>query len=275
MPINFSNQQKEHFHTEGYLIIENFISDKTVDEIRDLVIEMANYEKREGKSYFYPFDKSGLTQRVWNLTNKSQQFRELLEIEELSEIMNFIFHRPTKHQLFHLSSFQANILHSGAERQKLHVDTPFPEPLPPWPAKANSIWLLDDFTEQNGATEVVPRSHVNTNKPKKEDDKFIECKKVIAPKGSVLFTHGNLWHRAGANLSLEPRIGLLCSFAASYMKEIASEEDQSMVISQEVKANASQRLSAILGLGHGIKEGALTSHDEKTQAFNLNHNPSI
>ena len=275
MPINFSNQQKQHFQAEGYLIIENFISDKTVDEIRDLVIEMANYEKREGESYFYPFDKSGLTQRVWNLTNKSQQFRELLEIQELSEIMNFIFHRPTKHQLFHLSSFQANILHSGAERQKLHVDTPFPEPLPPWPAKANSIWLLDDFTEQNGATEVVPRSHVNTNKPTKEDDKFIECKKVIAPKGSVLFTHGNLWHRAGANLSLEPRIGLLCSFAASYMKEIASEEDQSMVISQEVKANASQRLSEILGLGHGIKEGALTSHDEKTQAFNLNHNPSI
>ena len=50
------------------------------------------------------------------------------------------------------------------------------------------------------------------------------------------------------------------------MREIASEEDQSIVISQEVKANASQRLSAILGLGHGIKEGALTSHDEKTSA---------
>ena len=63
----------------------------------------------------------------------------------------------------------------------------------------------------------------------------------------MLFTHGNLWHRAGANLSSKPRVGLLCSFAASYMKEIASEEDQSIVISQEVKANASQRLSAILG----------------------------
>ena len=275
MPINFSNQQKEHFQAEGYLIIENFISDKTVDEIRDLVIEMANYEKREGESYFYPFDKSGLTQRVWNLTNKRQQFRELLEIEELSEIMNFIFRRPTNHQLFHLSSFQANILHPGAERQKLHVDTPFPEPLPPWPAKANSIWLLDDFTKQNGATEIVPHSHVNTNKPKKEDDKLIKCIKAVAPRGSVLFTHGNLWHRAGANLSSNPRVGLLCSFAASYMKEIASEEDQSIVISEEVKANASQRLSAILGLGHGIKEGALTSHDEKTQAFNFNHNPSV
>ena len=38
-----------------------------------------------------------------------------------------------------------------------------------------------------------------------------------------------------ANLSDKPRIGLLGSFAASYMKEIASEEDQSLVVSQEVK----------------------------------------
>ena len=275
MPINFSDQQKEQFEAEGYLIIENFISYKAVDEIRDLVIEMADHEKGEGESYIYPFDKSGQTQRVWNLTNKNIRFRNLLEIEELSDIMNFIFRRPTNHQLFHLSSFQANILHPGAERQKLHVDTPFPEPLPPWPAKANSIWLLDDFTEQNGATEVVPRSHVNKSKPTKEDDEFIECKKVTAPRGSVLFTHGNLWHRAGANLSSKPRIGLLGSFAASYMKEIASEEDQSLVISQEVKANASQRLSAILGLGHGIKEGAQISHDERTSTLNFNHNPSI
>ena len=275
MPIIFSDQQKALFESEGYLIIENFISDESVDEIRELVMEMADYEKREGKNYIYPFDKTGCTQRVWNLTNKSSRFRDLLEIDELSEVMNFIFQRPTTHQLFHLSSFQANILHPGAERQKLHVDTPFPEPLPPWPAKANSIWLLDDFTEQNGATEIVPGSHANTCKPSKEDDKFIECKKAIAPRGSVLFTHGNLWHRAGANLSSKPRIGLLGSFAASYMKEIASEEDQSIVISQEVKANASQRLSAILGLGHGIKEGALTSHDEKTSASNFNYNPSI
>ena len=54
--------------------------------------------------------------------------------------------------------------------------------------------------------------------------------------GSVLFTHGNLWHRAGTDNSEAPRIGLLCSFAASYMKEIASEEDQSLIISKKSKS---------------------------------------
>ena len=41
------------------------------------------------------------------------------------------------------------------------------------------------------------------------------------------------------------------------MKEIASEEDQSLIISEEIKEHASDRLKAILGVGHGIKDGAL------------------
>ena len=273
--IMFSEQQKEKFEANGYLVIENFTTDIVASELRKLVVEMARFEEKSGEGYYYPFDKSGLTQRVWNLTNKSKKFRDLLELDELSEIMNYVFRRPTSHQLFHLSSFQANILHPGAERQKLHVDTPFPEPLPPWPAKANSIWLLDDFTNDNGATEVVPGSHKKSTKPTSEDDRSIKYIKVIAPRGSVLFTHGNLWHRAGRNQSSKPRIGLLCSFAASYMKEIASEEDQTLVISQEVKSNASKRLSAILGLGHGIKDGALLSHEKNLSPIDHSNNPSI
>ena len=271
----FSERQKEELDTNGYLVIEDFITDFFAQELRTLVVEMASFEEKSGESYYYPFDKSGLTQRVWNLTNKNARFRDLLELDELSEIMNYIFRRPTSHQLFHLSSFQANILHPGAARQKLHVDTPFPEPLPPWPAKANSIWLLDDFTDENGATEVVPGSHKKSTKPTPEDDKKIRYIKVIAPRGSVLLTHGNLWHRAGQNHSSKSRIGLLCSFAASYMKEIASEEDQSIVISEEVKSNASKQLSAILGLGHGIKEGALLRHDENHSPIDHSNNPGV
>jgi len=269
MMADVSSETKEHFETKGYTIWEGFISNSHACELRELVLDMAKFEQDSGDGYFYPFDREGLTQRVWNLTNKSMRFRELLEIEALSEMMDYIFQRPTHHQLFYLSSFQANILYPGAKSQKLHIDTPFPEPVPPWPAKANSIWLLDDFTEQNGATEVAPGSHRLDFKPTKEDDANREVIKVIAPMGSVLFTHGNLWHRAGANNSDAPRIGLLCSFAASYMKEIASEEDQSLIISDEIKDNASARLKAILGVGHGIKDGAFVNHELRGGSTNI------
>ena len=118
--------------------------------------------------------------------------------------------------------------------------------MPPWPAKANSIWLLDDFTEENGATEVVGGSHKLDYKPTKDDDANIEVAKATAvPMGSVLFTHEISGIERALNNSEAPRIGLLCSFAASYMKEIAFEEDQSLIISEEIKEHASDRLKAI------------------------------
>ena len=256
-----SSEMKLDFNELGYCTEDNVLSSGRTEALRSLVLDMALYEKKKGNPYIYSFDPSGNTQRVWNLTNKSSEFRKLLEEDVLYDMMEFIFDRPTSHQLFHLSSFQANVIHPGAPRQKLHMDTPFPEPVPPWPAKANSIWMLDDFTELNGATEVVARSHKLDYKPTPEDDKTSSYKKVIGPKGSVIFTHGNLWHRAGANKSDSPRVGLLCSFAASYIKEIGSEEDQSLVINEEVKAQSFERLKKILGIGHGLKDGAFIVHE--------------
>jgi len=256
-----SKSIQKAFTDDGMFIWDGFISQEKALSLRELTLDMADYEKRKGSAYEYPFDPSGLTQRVWNLTNKSSEFRGLLDMDELNDMMNFIFDRPTSHQLFHLSSFQANILHPGAPRQKLHIDTPFPEPIPPWPAKANSIWMLDDFTKENGATEFIRGTHTLDTKPTKMDDEDRSVEFAIGDRGSVLFTHGNLWHRAGANSSSAARVGLLCSFAASYMKEIASEEDQSLIINDHVIDSMSARVRSIIGVGHGLKDGSLLRHD--------------
>lgn len=257
-----SNDLKEKFNKDGFVIIENLISSEQANILKTKVIELAKFEKEQKDQYIYKFDESGKTQRVWNLINKSKVFSDLLEINLINEFMEFIFDRPTKHQKYHLSSFQANIISPGSNRQKLHVDTPCPEPLPAWPIKANSIWFLDDFTVENGATEYIPGSHKSIIKPSEEDD--INCKviKAVAPAGSVLITHGALWHRAGANKSNKDRIGLLCSFAASYALEIAFEENQSKIISEKVLEELPENVKKILGVGHGIKDGALIKHPD-------------
>lgn len=61
---------------------------------------------------------------------------------------------------------------------------------------------------------------------------FIKC---LGKPGSVLIIHGALWHRAGANKSKVNRVGLLGSFAASYAREIANEENQSRIIDKFTK----------------------------------------
>ena len=77
-----------------------------------------------------------------------------------------------------------------------------------------------------------------------------------------MITHGALWHRAGANKSDKNRIGLLCSFAASYALEIAHEEDHSLVLSKETLAKCSDKVKQIVGVGHGLKDGAFINHEE-------------
>ena len=253
---------KKAFDKDGCVIIENLISKDQVNIIRKRVIELAEREKNSREAYIYAFDKSGKTQRVWNLTNKGEIFRDILEIKVIDDFMNYIFDRETQHQKYLLSSYQANVLQPGSIRQKLHIDTPVPEPLPEWAMKANTIWFLDDFTELNGATEYIPGTHKLRYKPKSKDDENAKVIKACGPAGSVLISHGALWHRAGANNSDKPRVALLCSMAASYALEIAHEEDQSLIVSQKVINGLSEKVKRIIGVGHGIKVGALIQHQD-------------
>ena len=67
------------------------ISSGQVYELRDLVFSLAASEKKFGESHFYEFDKSGNTQRVWNLFNKHVKFREFLETSIVDNFMDYIF----------------------------------------------------------------------------------------------------------------------------------------------------------------------------------------
>ena len=205
MKNQFNNKNKIFFKKNGYVILDNILSKKKIFEIKDKIYQIYANEKKSKILYNYTFDKSQRTKRIWNLVNKSKIFRNLIQNKVVNNYMEWIFDRKTNHQKYFLSSFQANILQDGAIAQKLHVDTPVPEPLPSWPLKANSIWMLDDFTEENGATEVLPGSHKLRFKPKKKDNKNKKIIKCVGNAGSVIITHGALWHRAGSNNSSNNR----------------------------------------------------------------------
>jgi ectoine hydroxylase-related dioxygenase (phytanoyl-CoA dioxygenase family) len=240
------------FQRDGYAVVEGVLSAAEVEETRAIVTALAHAERASGKAHVY----GERVQRVWNLLDKHPRFQELIVAPYILSWMNALFARPTPHQLYFLSSFQSNILEPGAPAQKLHIDTPVPEPLPPWIIKANTIWLLDDFTESNGSTEVIDGSHLRPRKPR-PDDPTDEAgiHKVLAPAGSVVFTHGALWHRSGMNRSTRDRIVLLGSFAASYAREIASEEDIVRCLGPDSLARASEQLKTVIGYHHGKKPG--------------------
>jgi hypothetical protein len=254
MTLTLGENHKKDFDRDGFVLLEGVLDPPLVGRVRSAVVELAKWEADCGVGHFY--SATGKSQRVWNLINKGQIFRELIVLPVILDFMEWIFRRDTIHQKYLLSSFQANILLAGEGRQKVHIDTPVPEPLPPWPIKANTIWLLDEFTAQNGATEVLPGSHTLSHKPSASDQTRGDLTTVVAPAGSILVTHGALWHRSGENTTDRERIALLGSFAASYAREIANEEDYGKVLDPAVVAGLSPALRAILAPDHGIKPGA-------------------
>lgn len=252
MPLDESQKQK--FLADGYLLLEGVISKERCNLLRELIEKLAAQERENGEACTY----GPQLQRVWNLISKHEEFQEIVCENKILEVMEWIFDRDTSHQKYFLSSFQANILGVGAAEQVLHIDTPVPDPVPIWPIKANSIWCIDEFTNSNGATIVIPGSHKFQRRPNKDHDQKAPGQiQITAPKGSVLITHGALWHRSGKNASDGSRVALLGSFAASYAREIANEEDYLRVVPVPKLDSMPTKLKTLLGVGHGVRPGAM------------------
>jgi len=262
-------EERKYWDKNGYIILKDILTNEECNLIKKIIIELAEWERNKGSAHIYDHDPSytagytpesqqtGNLQRVWNLINKHEIFRKIIQHPLILEIMNELFDRDTSHHKFTLNSFQANIIGSGGAEQKLHVDTPIPEPFPSWIMQANTIWLIDDFTKDNGATWCLPGSHKFGIKPSEKDQSRKDLIQMEGKKGSVIITHGFLWHKSGKNKTQNSRIGLLGAFAASYFRDISNEEEYLVVVDNDILESASETLKKLIGVGHGVHKGAL------------------
>ncbi len=108
----------------------------------------------------------------------------------------------------------------------------------------NSMWALTDFTEENGATRVVPGSHMSPERP--DYGKTYETIAAEMPKGSLLIWNGSLWHGGGANNSSERRVGIAMNYCAGFLRQ---QENQQLGIPGDVAATFSDRLLQLAGFG--------------------------
>lgn len=105
----------------------------------------------------------------------------------------------------------------GYGQQGLHADWTARTKGEPFRA-VTTIWLLDDFTPENGATRLVPGTHFLSAGPSKSfadpSSRHPEQKIIVADAGSVLVFNGHLWHSGTANRSDKSRRVLQCAFVA-------------------------------------------------------------
>ncbi|MEN2423116.1 phytanoyl-CoA dioxygenase family protein [Streptomyces rimosus] len=112
---------------------------------------------------------------------------------------------------------------------------------------ANATWVLTDYTRENGALAVVPRSHVEGRQPNSAlNEGAKEAIPVEVPAGSLVFWNGNLWHGAYPRTNPGLRLALPIYCARAHMQP---QEDYRANVTSETLANNPERLAVLLGLG--------------------------
>jgi ectoine hydroxylase-related dioxygenase (phytanoyl-CoA dioxygenase family) len=130
----------------------------------------------------------------------------------------------------------------GEQAQILHYDDAiYPVRRPHAEIVVNTMWPLDDFTEANGATRIVPGSHRWTDECPTAETKTIAAEMAA---GSVLFYLGSLWHGGGANRTDQPRLGVALEYAASWVRP---QENHILAVPAETVRTLPPRLQELLG----------------------------
>jgi ectoine hydroxylase-related dioxygenase (phytanoyl-CoA dioxygenase family) len=184
-------------------------------------------------------DKS---QRVWNLINKAPDLAPLIEHPVVLPMVRQILGQDCN-----LHDFQSTSIGPHTAGGSWHVDAPLgqiAEPLPEFPLTIQNVWLLDDFTEHNGATRVMPRSHKLRKSPPWGTGPLDGEVTLTAPAGSVAIWLSNTWHRSGPNTTDKPRRAILCNYNLSWLRTFC---DFTSTMSPEVAATLSDDVRYLLG----------------------------
>ena len=218
-------------HEHGYVIITELVSRETMAGIKAEVLQFLTHD---GRNEFEGFK----TRRIYSVIEKTLACNPLVDHPLILALLDTILMNN-----YLLSQLQAIDVYPGEVRQPLHHDDGFyPIPRPRAPFSAATIWAIDDFTEENGATLVIPGSHSWGNRQPGPDPD--DLRPAVMPAGSVVFFLGTLWHGAGANKSSEPRMAATAQYCEPWARQ---QENYSLAISRERARLCSSEIQTMLG----------------------------
>ena len=189
---------------DGYVIWENLLTTEECRRIREVVrpwLEHTGRNSFEGRR----------TQRIYSVLSRTRVCDRLVDHPRVLAALDRLL-MPN----YLLSALQAINIQPGEAAQLAHHDDGFyPIPRPRAPLAAATIWAIDDFTADNGATAVIPGSHRWGQRRPGPDDQALP---VVMPAGSCVFFVGTLWHGGGANRSANARLALTAQYCEPWLR---------------------------------------------------------
>jgi hypothetical protein len=240
--------EKDFLDRNGYLNLGQLLSDIEVERINQRIHSLMTDEGDQAGSElldspYIRHPKETGADRLADLVNKGDVFDIFYTHPRVLAGIAHVLGQSIK-----LSSLNYRAAKPGMGLQKLHVD--WHEAVAPGEYKVcNSIWLLDSFSKENGATRIVPGTHLGGELPQEvlSDPEAPHPNEVIidAPAGSVFIFNSHTWHGGTTNKTSKSRRSIHSYFCRSDQPQ---QVDQSRYIRKETLNRLSPAAITILGL---------------------------
>jgi ectoine hydroxylase-related dioxygenase (phytanoyl-CoA dioxygenase family) len=217
---------------DGYVVVSGLLA---ADELQAARADLGRVLETTptGRNAF----EGRATQRVYALFAKTRTFDRAAVHPLLLEVLDQVLGH------YQLSAPVGIRIGPGEAAQVLHRDdSVYPLPQPGPPVVVNTMWPLDEFTEDNGATRFIPGSH--RWEPGRRPDPRDPVQTATLSPGEVMFYLGSLWHGGGANRTARPRLGVILEYVAAWLRP---QENHCLAVPRDVVRKLPERLQELLG----------------------------
>ncbi|MDJ0643445.1 MAG: phytanoyl-CoA dioxygenase family protein [Erythrobacter sp.] len=242
----------EELDTKGYIIFEGVLDEAAIQRQIDALEVWLGKDVR-GRNNFEGADSN----RIYAMLAKDPVFADLV-----SHPLQLAFgERELGSSMLLYACLAINLL-PGETAQPWHFDDSHCDlARPRAPLSMSTFWSLTETTDRNGATEIIPGSHLwgderpegasgpgdfLTGKTDKQDGDgdLPEAIKATMPPGSLMIAKGTLWHRGGANRSDDRRLIVTPQFCKGWCRPL---EQQLIAVPPEKAAELPERVQELLG----------------------------
>jgi ectoine hydroxylase-related dioxygenase (phytanoyl-CoA dioxygenase family) len=233
---------------EGYTILPDAIEPDLVDEIDEALVKL---ELDLGTVPAENLFEGVRTMRVYNLLRHGPTFEKIPLHPNVLPVVEAVLDPGLL-----ISSLSSIAIGPDEQAQPIHADDQLiPLTRPHVPIICNTMWAITDFTEENGATRIIPGSHLRDEAPNPLE--HYETIGAEMPKGSVLVWVGSLWHGGGANRTDTRRVGIAMNYCAGYIRQ---QENQQLGLPPALVKTFPRRLQELIG--YSVYNG-LVGHIDK------------
>jgi ectoine hydroxylase-related dioxygenase (phytanoyl-CoA dioxygenase family) len=240
---------------QGYTIVPDVLDPSVAD---DIVERLDGLESRftirpAGNSF-----EGRATWRIYNLLAHGPLFESIPIDPTVLPIVDGVLDDGCL-----ISSLSSVAIGPGEDAQPIHADDQImPLDKPHVATVCNTMWALTDFSEENGATRIIPGSHLYDHSP--TYGRHYDSIPAEMAKGSVLVWHGSLWHGGGANRTDHRRYGLAMNYCAGWVRQ---QENQQLGLPLDLVGSFPARLRRLCGFD--TYRGLIGHIDRRTPAERL------